>query len=195
MVTTTEVLQKGLERGWSSVMVQRALAVGVTPDAIDRAMEMGLSLRQAEQLIARAEAMQKGEFYTPDQQEYIDRVKQGRYHLEWLTDKRPTWGVRGERRDPNRGLTLMDINREFAGDAEDAPEGRSMAARGSTLDLDTTYPDMGYIYNQKYQVWADNVVPLYEEAVQRQWSATRDIPWDTLQPLPDDLVPIWAELL
>ncbi|KAA0230892.1 ferritin-like domain-containing protein [bacterium] len=168
-------------------MVQRALAVGVTADAIDRAMEMGLSLKQAEQLIARAEAAQKGEFYTPDQQEYIERVKQGRYHLEWLTDKRPQWGVKAERRDSRRGLTLMDINREFAGDAEDAPEGRSMAARGSTLDIDTTYPDMGYIYNNKYQVWSDNVVPLYEEAVQRQWSATRDIPWETLQPLPDDL--------
>lgn len=62
-----------------------------------------------------------------------------------------------------------------------------MAARGSTLDEDATYPDMGYLYNNKYQVWADNVVPLYEEAVQRQWSATRDIPWETLQPLPDDL--------
>lgn len=187
MVTTTEVLQKGMERGWSTVMVQRALAVGIAPDAIDRAMEMGLSLRQAEQLIARQEAMQKGEFYTPDQQEYIDRVKQGRYHLEWLNDERPAWGVRAERRDPNRGLTLMDLNREFGGDVEDAPEGRSMAARGSTLDQDATYPDMGYIYNQKYQVWADNVVPLYEESVQRQWSATRDIPWDTLKPLPDDL--------
>lgn len=187
MVTTTEVLQKGLERGWGAVMVQRALAVGVTPEAIDRAMEMGLTLRQAEQLIARAEASQKGEFYTPDQQDYIDRVKQGRYHLEWLTDKRPAWGARADRRDSNRGLTLMDINREFAGDAEEAPEGRSMAARGSTLDEDATYPDMGYIYNHKYQVWADNVVPLYEESVQRQWSATRDIPWDTLKPLPDDL--------
>jgi hypothetical protein len=62
-----------------------------------------------------------------------------------------------------------------------------MAARGATLDTDTVYPDMGYIYNEKYQVWADNIVPLYEEAVQRPWSATRDIPWDTLTPLPDDL--------
>jgi hypothetical protein len=46
---------------------------------------------------------------------------------------------------------------------------------------------MGYAYNEKYLVWADNVVPLYEEATARQWSATRDIPWDQLKKLPDDL--------
>jgi hypothetical protein len=28
---------------------------------------------------------------------------------------------------------------------------------------------------------------LYEEAVARQWSSTRDIPWHTLQPLPKDI--------
>jgi hypothetical protein len=46
---------------------------------------------------------------------------------------------------------------------------------------------MGYTYNEKYQVWAENVVPLYEEAVARQWSATRDIPWDELKQLPEDI--------
>jgi hypothetical protein len=36
-------------------------------------------------------------------------------------------------------------------------------------------------------VWSDNVRELYEEAVARQWSATRDIPWNELEELPDDI--------
>ena len=36
-------------------------------------------------------------------------------------------------------------------------------------------------------MWAVNVRELYEEAVARQWSATRDIPWNELHELPDDV--------
>ena len=28
---------------------------------------------------------------------------------------------------------------------------------------------------------------LYEEAIQRQWSSATDIPWETIEPLPDDI--------
>lgn len=47
-------------------------------------------------------------------------------------------------------------------------------------------PRYDYPLNQKYQVWSYNVESLYEEAVSRQWSATRDIPWDKLEPLSND---------
>lgn len=187
MTTTTEVLQKGLERGWSPVMVQRALAAGFSPESINQAIDMEMSVTQADDLISRQERALNGQFYDETQTGYIENVRKGRYDLQWLNDTRPQWGVKAAPRDPRRGLTLMDINDAYSGVPDDAPAGRSMAARGSTLDPDETYPDMGYIYNDKYQVWADNVVPLYEEAVQRQWSAARDIPWDTLRPLPDDL--------
>ena len=39
---------------------------------------------------------------------------------------------------------------------------------------------------------------LYEEAVARQWSSATDIPWETIQPLPDDtwrLFPLCAPCL
>jgi hypothetical protein len=169
------------------VLVQRAFAAGFTPDSVERALDMEMSLAQAEAMISRQETVLDGQFYTEEQENYIDNVKKGRFHLEWLNDKRPQWGIKADPRDPKRGLTMMDVNKAAYGEAADEAPGRSMAARGSTLDPDTTYPDMGYSFNQKYQLWADNVVPLYEEAVQRQWSATRDIPWDTLRPLPDDL--------
>ena len=126
-----------------------------------------------------------GTIFTPDQLTYIDELKKGRFDLQWLKDPKPNWGIRAEMRKPDRGLTLQDINAAYAGEPEDKPALRTMAPRGSVIDDDV--PDMGYTYNEKYQVWADNVVALYEEATARQWSATRDIPWDELKPLPDDL--------
>lgn len=79
----------------------------------------------------------------------------------------------------------MDINKAYAGEPDNVAPTDSMAPRGALLDEE--YPGMGYSMNAKYEVWSDNVVPLYEEAVSRQWSATRDIPWQDLKPLPDDL--------
>jgi hypothetical protein len=79
VTTQAEVLQKGLEHGWSPVLVQRALAAGITADRIDQAIEMGITLSQAEQLIARAELALEGKLYTPAQEEYIDKVRKGTY--------------------------------------------------------------------------------------------------------------------
>lgn len=41
--------------------------------------------------------------------------------------------------------------------------------------------------NTKAEVWSDNVLDLYEEAVSRQRNATRDIPWTELPELDPDL--------
>ena len=79
----------------------------------------------------------------------------------------------------------MDINRAYAGTPEDVAPHNSMGPRGA--ELEEGAPEMGYSLNHKYEVWADNVTELYEEAISRQWSATRDIPWDDLKPLPEDL--------
>jgi hypothetical protein len=60
-----------------------------------------------------------------------------------------------------------------------------MAPRGSVVP--DGVPSLGFTVNDKAECWADNVMELYEEAVARQWSSARDIPWDELRPLPDDL--------
>lgn len=101
----------------------------------------------------------------------------------WLRGARSEWGVRPK--PGPRGLTMMDIAIGSYGEVPDHPTHRSMAPRGADVEGDT--PDMGYILNTKSQVWAENVAELYEEAVARQWSATRDIPWSELQELPDDI--------
>ena len=97
--------------------------------------------------------------YNSDQKEYIEAVNRGSFDLQWLKDERPTFGVHAKPKNERRGLTLQDINAAFAGEPEDAPTTRVMAPRGSIVDDDA--PDMGYTYNEKYLVWADNVAPLY----------------------------------
>lgn len=101
----------------------------------------------------------------------------------WLRGAKSEWGVHPK--PSPRGLTMLDIAVGAYGEVPDHPAHRSMAPRGADVDPDTV--DMGYILNSKTDVWADNTRELYEEAVARQWSATRDIPWGELQELPDDL--------
>ena len=101
---------------------------------------------------------------------------------KWLRGAKSEWGVKPK--PGPRGLTMMDIAVGSYGDVPDNPPHRSMAPRGADVDPDT--PDMGYILNKKSDVWADNVVELYEEAVARQWSATRTS-LNELPELPSDL--------
>ena len=44
-----------------------------------------------------------------------------------------------------------------------------------------------YTFRTKSEVWAHNLTKLYEEFITRQWSSATDIPWETIQPLPDDI--------
>lgn len=119
---------------------------------------------------------------TPDV-DYLERARAGKLDLGWLRDIRSEWGVRAS---PSKvGLTLRDIAIGSYGEIPDDPPRRTMAPRGSDVDPDV--PDMGYTLNRKEEVWSDNVMELYEEAVSRQWSATRDIPWSELPELDPDL--------
>jgi len=100
----------------------------------------------------------------------------------WLRGARSEWGVHPK--PSARGLTLLDVAVGTYGEVPEHPAKRSMAPRGADVE-DAT--DMRYILNAKTDVWADNVMELYEEAVARQWSATRDIPWGELRELDDDV--------
>ena len=44
-----------------------------------------------------------------------------------------------------------------------------------------------YTFRTKSEVWAYNLTKLYEEFITRQWSSATDIPWETIQPLADDI--------
>jgi hypothetical protein len=73
---------------------------------------------------------------------------------------------------------------------------RNQAPRGSIRE---PYAARMPVFEQydvlsRSDVWADNVVVLYEEAKARQWNATRDIPWSELRPLPEDLEKAMCQL-
>ena len=173
--------RKAREKEWPVGDLEEMLEV-FSPFQVEILIDR-MELAQAKRLLSGEKPDDDAPLYTPEQEEYIDKVNSGKYDLRWLEDKRPTWGVRASL--SSRGLTLMDINKAYAGDPDAHAPTDSMAPRGASLDSE--YPGMGYELNSKYEVWADNVVPLYEEAVSRQWSATRDIPWEDLRPLREDL--------
>ncbi|MCE2391391.1 MAG: ferritin-like domain-containing protein [Proteobacteria bacterium] len=93
------------------------------------------------------------------------------------------WGNWGREFKPTRrGITTVDLNRAF----DDVPDqGAGLVVdRGGGADAGATRWE--YPLNQRYEVWAYNLESLLEEAISRQWSATSDLPWDKLEPLPDD---------
>ncbi|MGC8512290.1 MAG: ferritin-like domain-containing protein [Acidimicrobiales bacterium] len=112
-----------------------------------------------------------------------DSVTQEPLDWSWLMGAKAEWGVRAK--PGPRGLTLADISVGSYGDIPERAPLRTMAPRGA--EVEDGVPDMGYILNSKSDVWSDNVTELYEEAVARQWSATRDIPWGEIAELPSDL--------
>jgi hypothetical protein len=94
------------------------------------------------------------------------------------------WGIKAK--PGNLGLRLKDIEIGSYGIVpEQGGEHRSMAPRGAAIPQGI--PSLDFTLNAKSDVWADNIAELYEEAVARQWSSARDIPWQELRPLPDDL--------
>ena len=120
---------------------------------------------------------------------YVKGVReQGRFALWWLRGHPnytgTQWGIRAT--PSSRGLSLMDINAADGVLVEPACEKKDII-RGETFLPGFPYLQKEWIYNAKYEVWAANVCSLYEEGVERQWSATRDIPWAKQERLPDDL--------
>jgi hypothetical protein len=119
--------------------------------------------------------------------ENIERLERGSYSLHWTNTEGGGWGTRA--RPSSRGLTYTDINRpKHYGTIPDRAEHRDLSPRGSIRsDAARTPVIEAYTVVDKYEVWADNVCTLYEEAKARQWNSTTDIPWMELEPVSEDL--------
>jgi len=102
--------------------------------------------------------------------------------LSWMesTGERGFWAKPGR-----RGLTLEEINKGAYGNPPSYTDKKTMAPRGASPRAGV--PHIGYYVRDKSDIWSENAAMLYEEAVQRQWSSATDIPWEELQPLPDDI--------
>ena len=129
-------------------------------------------------------------------QENAERMEKGTYSLQWMNTDGSVWGER--RAKPSaRGLTYQDVNRlPSSGEIPKQVTWRNQSPRGSIRE---PYADRMPVF-EEYDVldygdvWADNVVALYEEGKARQWNATRDIPWSELKRLPEDLEKAMCQL-
>jgi TusA-related sulfurtransferase len=101
---------------------------------------------------------------------------------------RPDWGIQL----PLRKGEKLDIRDWFEGRMGDlmdkAPSYFGFVPRGAVAEPGV--PDFGFSLNAKDEIWADNVLDLYEQAKESQWNASTDIPWSELPELPDELE--WA---
>jgi hypothetical protein len=122
-------------------------------------------------------------------EENYDRMRRGQFSLHWMNTEGSTWGQQ-RAKTSSRGLTYTDVNRvKSTGEIPQIADWKNFAPRGSIRE---PYRDRmpvveSYDVLERMEVWSDNVITLYEEAKARQWNATRDVPWDELERLPEDL--------
>jgi hypothetical protein len=127
---------------------------------------------------------------------HIRRYREGDYTPgPWATAKPgsqdwASWGIKAK--PSKRGLTLMDIEAVSNTPAPDvAPP--VMVTRGGAWRREA--PPRQWEVNHKYLVWTDSIASLYEEGSSRQWSATKDIPWEKLTPLPDEVERAFCQVI
>ena len=100
----------------------------------------------------------------------------------WMGKSRQ-WGVRV--RPGKAGLRLGDLNVGIYGETPMQWTDESRNPRGAVPRRGM--PPVGYSVRDKAGLWADSAADLYEEAIQRRWAPATDVPWDTVEPLADDV--------
>jgi len=121
-------------------------------------------------------------------QQNVDRIARGSFSLAWMDTEGSNWGT--QVKPSSRGLTYDDINRPRCyGTIPEKAEYRNMTPRGAVREpYRDRLPDLPeFRLVEKWDVWADNVSTLYEEAKFRQWNATKDVPWTELEPVSEEL--------
>ncbi|MHB8577580.1 MAG: hypothetical protein ACYDCQ_19885 [Dehalococcoidia bacterium] len=82
------------------------------------------------------------------------------------------------------GMTLRAINIGRYGDVPDRWPHLDDTPRGASSGGPVTFASSYSIFD-KADVWSENAADLYEEAIQDRWSSASDVPWGTLEPLPN----------
>lgn len=103
--------------------------------------------------------------------------------LAWMKDCL-AWGTRAQ--PGKHGMTMRAINIGLYGEVPEESRDMSRRPRGAFPIPGVPATDL-YSVNRKEELWSDNAVDLYEEAVQRRWAAHIDVPWDDLEPLPEEV--------
>lgn len=170
-----ELLAIAQEHKWPEALLKRAIRLGAPTEMLVNQIKAGISPEQAESFIAMQEARASGGPQTLD--------------LTWM--KVPTeWGIRVK--PGKKGLTVGMINVGTYGDIPDYWPYQTEMPRGAYPIPGV--PSMGYSIFTKSELWSENAADLYEEAIQRRWRPAMDIPWATLEPLPDEVERSFCQL-
>ena len=102
---------------------------------------------------------------TAQHQTYWERAKESGFDLSWLN----------KLEENVVGAEVDDVSDNLTGRVAGSIPRPGVAKFGA------------YPFRTKKEVWGYNLSKLYEEFVSRQWSSATDIPWDTLEELPDDI--------
>ncbi len=100
----------------------------------------------------------------------------------WMNDTLE-WGVRAQ--PGKRGLTMRDLNVGSYGEVPESSSDMSRRPRGAFPISGIPRTDL-YALSAKVDLWADNAVDLYEEAIQRRWMGHLEIAWDEITPQPHE---------
>ena len=155
-----ELIAKGAGLGWTEEILRDALSKGAPLSGLEQAIAAGMTPEVAARFAAGPPPLD----------------------LSWM--KVPTeWGIKV--RPGPHGLRIGDLNVGTYADIPDVWTNQTEMPRGAYPLEGVT--SMGYSVYEKQELWADNAADLYEEAIQRRWSPAIDIPWDKLEPLPDEV--------
>jgi len=112
-------------------------------------------------------------------------VREQEHELDtsWM-DQMGEWGIKAK--PGKRGLTLAEIQIGEYGELPETTDNMTGRPRGATRRPEA-YRVGAYGVRNLSEIWLENATFLYEEALQRQWSSATDIPWHTIEPLPDDI--------
>ncbi len=163
-----ELLEVSRAHNWPDDLVKRALKLGAPVAMVQNQISAGIAPEQAEAFIVMQEQRMSGDAPALD--------------LQWM--KVPTeWGIRVK--PGKKGITVGMINVGTYADIPDIWPYQTEMPRGAYPIPGV--PSMGYSIYEKAELWSDNSADLYEEAIQRRWRPSQDIPWATLEPLPADV--------
>jgi hypothetical protein len=112
--------------------------------------------------------------------EPVQGVPEPEYDWMGLTNE---WGVRvlpGE-----HGLRLGDLNVGIYGEIPEFWDDQTRRPRGALPR--PGIPPLPYSLRSKHELWADCAADLYEEAIQRRWIPATEVPWDSLETLPEEV--------
>jgi hypothetical protein len=165
-----ELAEVAAEHGWPEDLLKRAIKLGAQTDFMIQQIKAGITADVAEQFIAQQEKAREAGGLAQT------------LSLEWMHV--PTeWGIRV--RPGKKGLGIGDLNVGTYADIPDHWPYQTEMPRGA-YPLPGV-PSLGYTIYEKAELWADNCADLYEEAIQRRWRPSTDIPWDTIKELPDEV--------